>query len=159
MWTTGGTGILITDTQHPPWLPSNPIGYADWFHTVMRTEWLEKRALLAEREMDVADVPDWTVKTTLQRTVQALKRHRDIYFTDDLADRPASVIITTLAARAYRGGGSLYEMLLDVMAAMPTFVEQQNGVYVVSNPVQDEGELRRPMEGSPLSRTAILRMG
>jgi hypothetical protein len=38
---TGGAGILITDTELPPWLPSNPIGYADWFHTVMRTEWLE----------------------------------------------------------------------------------------------------------------------
>lgn len=133
----GGTGILITDTGLRPWLPSNPIGYADWFHAVMRTEWLEKRAVLAEiKAMDVADVPDWTVKTTLQRTVQALKRHRDIYFTNNLADRPASVIITTLAARAYRGGGSLYEVLLDVTATIPTLIEQQNGSYVVPNPVQ-----------------------
>jgi Zn-dependent peptidase ImmA (M78 family)/transcriptional regulator with XRE-family HTH domain len=133
-----GTGILITDTGLRPWLPSNPIGYADWFHAVMRTEWLEKRAVLVEKGMDVADVPDWKVKTTLQRTVQALKRHRDIYFTDDLADRPASVIITTLAARAYRSGGSLYDVLIDVTTAMPTFVEKHNGVYVVSNPVQQK---------------------
>src|SRR5215469_3668860 len=105
----GGTGILITDRGIRPWLPSNPIGYADWFHTVMRTEWLEKRAILVEEGMDVADVPAWKVKTTLQRTVQALKRHRDIYFSDDLGNRPASVIITTLAARAYRSSGSLYE--------------------------------------------------
>ena len=132
----GGTGILITDTELHPWLPSNPIGYADWFQAVMREEWLEERAVLAKKGMDVADVPDWAVKTTLQRTVQALKRHRDIYFTDDLAARPASVIITTLAAKAYRGGGSLYEALLDVTATMPTLIEQQNGVYVVPNPVQ-----------------------
>lgn len=131
----GGTGILITDTELHPWLPSNPIGYANWFQAVMREEWLEERAVLAKKGMDVADVPDWAVKTTLQRTVQALKRHRDIYFTDDLAARPASVIITTLAAKAYRGG-SLYEALLDVTATMPTLIEQQNGVYVVSNPVQ-----------------------
>lgn len=131
-----GTGILITDTELHPWLPSNPIGYADWFQAVMREEWLDERAVLAKKGMDVADVPDWAVKTTLQRTVQALKRHRDIYFTDDLAARPASVIITTLAAKAYRGGGSLYEALLDVTATMPTLIEQQNGVYVVSNPVQ-----------------------
>ena len=132
----GGTGILITDTELRPWLPSNPIGYADWFHAVMRTEWLEKRAVFAEKGMNVAEVPDWKVKTTLQRTVQALKRHRDIYFADDLADRPASVIITTLAARSYRGGGSLYEALVDVTATMPTLIEQQHGAYVVSNPVQ-----------------------
>jgi Zn-dependent peptidase ImmA (M78 family)/transcriptional regulator with XRE-family HTH domain len=132
----GGTGIFITDTGRRPWLPSNPIGYADWFHAVMRTEWLEKRAVLVEKTMNVDDVPEWAVKTTLQRTVQALKRHRDIYFINELADRPASVIITTLAAKAYRGGGSLYEVLLDVTASMPTLIEQQNGAYVVSNPVQ-----------------------
>lgn len=132
----GGTGIVITDTEVGPWLPSNPIGYASWFHNLMRKEWLEKRARLLERAMDIAEVPDWAVKTTLQRTVQALKRHRDIHFTDNLADRPASVIITTLAAKAYRGGGSLYEVLLDVTATMPALVEQLNGVYMVSNPVQ-----------------------
>src|SRR5262249_30614787 len=53
-------------------------------------------------------------------------------------DRPASVIITTLAARAYRSGGSLYDVLLDVTTAMPTFVQHHNGVYVISNPVQEK---------------------
>ena len=134
----GETGILITDTEFRPWPQSNPIGYANWFHTVMRDEWLAKRAVLAKRGIDVAEVPDWSVKTTLQRTVQALKRHRDIYFTDSLADRPASVIITTLAAHAYRGGGSLYEVLLGVTAAMPSLVQLVNGVYAVPNPVQEK---------------------
>ena len=39
--------------------------------------------------VDVSEVPDWALKTTLQRTVQALKRHRDIYFAGDLGERPA----------------------------------------------------------------------
>jgi Zn-dependent peptidase ImmA (M78 family)/transcriptional regulator with XRE-family HTH domain len=130
------TGIIITDKTLRRWLPSNPIGYADWFHNVMRREWLETRARLNERAVTVAEVPDWAVKTTLQRTVQALKRHRDLYFQDALDDRPASVIITTLAARAYQGGGSLYEVLLHVTGAMPTLVEQEGGVYIVANPVQ-----------------------
>ncbi len=107
-----GYGLDLFVKSHPEGLPSNEEGKRCW------------------------EVPDWKVKTTLQRTVQALKRHRDIYFTDDLADRPASVIITTLAARAYRGGGSLYEVLLDVTATMPALIEQQNGSYVVPNPVQ-----------------------
>lgn len=131
----GGTGIIITDTEVRNWQFSNPIGYASWFYAVMRTEWMEKAAAL-RAAMDVADVPDWRVKTTLQRTVQALKRHRDIHFTDDLENRPASIIITTLAARAYRPGGSLYEMLLDVTERMPTHVERRDGIYVVSNPIQ-----------------------
>jgi hypothetical protein len=130
-----GTGIVITDTDLREWQFSDPIGYANWFHATMRTEWIEKRAAM-EQAIDVGDVPDWKVKTTLQRTVQALKRHRDIYFTNDMNDRPASVIITTLAALSYRGGGSLYEVLLHVSANMPSKVEQQGGIYVVSNPVQ-----------------------
>jgi hypothetical protein len=134
---TGEPGILITDTEMQRWQRSNPIGFADWFHGVMRTEWLERKAFIA-KSMNVDDVPDWTVKTTLQRTVQALKRHRDIYFAKNLADRPASIIVTTLAARAYRGRGSLYEVLVDVTAKMPTLVEQQNGIYLVCNPVQPE---------------------
>jgi hypothetical protein len=128
----GGTGISITDTEVREWLPSNPIGFADWFRGVM----IEERLAIIAKRMDIAPVPEYAIKTTLQRTVQALKRHRDIYFTGHLEDRPASVIITTLAAQAYAGGGSLYEVLRAVTAAMPGLVEQQNGIYVVSNPVQ-----------------------
>jgi hypothetical protein len=130
----GGTGISITDTTIRRWLPSNPIGFAGWFRDVMR----EERLALIEKRMAIAAVPEWSIKTTLQRTVQALKRHRDIYFTGHLEDRPASVIITTLAARAYIGGGSLYDVLRAVTAAMPGLVEEQNGIYVVSNPVEPE---------------------
>jgi hypothetical protein len=132
---SGDTGIIITDTEVREWQFSDPIGYANWFHTIMRTEWVETREAMV-KAIDVDDVPDWKVKTTLQRTVQALKRHRDIYFADNLDDRPASVIITTLAALSYRGSGSLYEVLLDVSATMPTMVGQSNGIYIVSNPVQ-----------------------
>ncbi len=131
----GGTGIIITDTEVRTWLPSNPIGFADWFHEIMRTEWTEQRSVLA-KSMNVDQVPDWLVKTTLQETVQALKRHRDIFFTHDLANRPASIVLTTLAVLAYRGGGSLYDVLLDVVATMPALVQRHNGLYVVSNPVQ-----------------------
>jgi hypothetical protein len=126
-----GTGIIITDTQVRGWLPSDPVGYADWFHGTMRADWTEIR-----KAADVETVPDWAVKTMLQRAVQALKRHRDMYFTEDLDQRPASIIITTLAARAYRGGGSLFEVLRDVTATMPDLVDESGGVYVVANPVQ-----------------------
>jgi hypothetical protein len=128
----GGTGISITDTEVRRWLPSNPVGFANWFQAVM----LEERVALAKAAMPIAPVPEWRIKTTLQRTVQALKRHRDKYFTGHLQDRPASVIITTLAALAYTGGGSLYDVLRAVTATMPRFVEVKNGIYVVSNPVQ-----------------------
>ncbi len=129
------TGIIITDTELVRWQFSNPIAYANWFHKVMAEELADKLKVIAKR-MDIARVPDWQVKTTLQQTVQALKRHRDIYFTNALDLRPASIIVTTLAAHAYRGGGDLYEVLDDITDRMPSFVRHDGQRYIIANPVE-----------------------
>lgn len=128
-------GILLTDRELVRWQQSNPVDFATWFYAQMEREFAETRAVLA-KQMDVEDVPAWYVKTTLQRSVQALKRHRDIHFADAPEDRPASIIITTLAARAYPGTGSLYEVLLAVTARMPGLVDRRDGLWWVANPVQ-----------------------
>jgi hypothetical protein len=81
------------------WLPSDPIRYADWFRDRMKTELLRKQAALAEkRQSSIELVPESDVKTTLQRAVQALKRHRDLFFKEDPKAGPPSILITTLAA-------------------------------------------------------------
>ncbi|MYB52668.1 MAG: nucleotidyltransferase [Acidobacteriia bacterium] len=132
--------ILLTDRDVRAWQHSNPIDYAGWFHRTMAEEFAQLRELkLAEMAAgDVEDVPDWTIKTTLQRSVQALKRHRDLRFLNREAQKPASIIITTLAAQSYRGGGSLYDVLADVTERMPSFIECRGGVWWVPNPVQPE---------------------
>lgn len=127
--------ILLTDKDLREWQHSNPVDYASWFHERMKQELIQLKEAIAKR-MDVADVPEWAVKTTLQRTVQALKRHRDLFFVESSEHRPASIIITTLAAMAYSGGGTLYDVLVDVTAKMPGLVERRDGVYWVANPVQ-----------------------
>jgi hypothetical protein len=133
-----GTGILLTDRELLRWQQSDPIGFADWFHERMRIEVVELSEALAKR-MDVEQAPPSMVKTTLQRAVQALKRHRDIHFQNAPKDAPASIILTTLAARAYRGAGSLHEVLVDVSARMPGLVEHEQGAWKILNPVA-EGE-------------------
>ncbi len=132
--------ILLTDRDVRVWQYSNPIDYAEWFHQTMAEEFTRLRELrLAEMAAgDVEDVPDWTIKTTLQRCVQALKRHRDLRFLHREKQKPASIIISTLAARSYRGGGSLYDVLADVTKRMHTFIECREGVWWVPNPVQPE---------------------
>lgn len=134
---TSESGILVTDTDAFRWHPSDPIGYADWFLDRQHQEWLLGMQQVAVRQqMEVEALPRRAFKTTLQRAVQALKRHRDIYFAKDLKNRPASIIITTLAARSYEPGGSLFEVLSDVVQKMPGLVEGGGlGGYVVSNPV------------------------
>ncbi len=131
--------IWLTDRNLSRWQPSNPIGYAEWF--AARTE-TETRILLeaeaATRGIDIEEVPPDSIKTPLQQTVQALKRHRDLKFDGKAKLAPASIIVTTLAARAYTGGLSVYEALVDITERMPELVEQENGVYVIANPVLDE---------------------
>jgi hypothetical protein len=98
------SGILLTDKALHRWQYSDPIAYAVWFRERMRRELVEKRMRLAEAQrIPPEQIPDATVKTTMQRVVQVLKVHRNRYFANDLDRRPASILITTLAAHALRG--------------------------------------------------------
>jgi hypothetical protein len=150
------SAIIITDTEVLRWQFSNPIAYAAWFHDVMAKELEDKLKVLAKR-MDIAQVPDWQMKTTLQQTVQALKRHRDIYFTDRLDQRPASIVVTTLAAHAYRGGGDLYEVLDDITDRMPGFVQRDGHRYIVANPVEPGENFAERWNGKPERAVAFFR--
>jgi len=131
--------ILITDRKLRLWQHSNPRGYASWFRD--RTQPLfheRRRALAASLRLSVEEVPAWKVKTPLQRAIQILKRHRDIYFKNDADDKPVSIIITTLAGKAYRGEPDLWRTLTSGLRDMPDFIEVRNGVYWVPNPVNDK---------------------
>ncbi len=134
----GPDAILLTDKNLREWQHSDPVGYADWFRTRMADEFGQLRQEMAQtmRAGDMEEVPEWKVKTALQRTVQALKRHRDIHFQHRPEQPPASIIITTLAAKSYTGRGSLSSVLVDVIRGMPQFVEKREGVSWVANPVQ-----------------------
>jgi hypothetical protein len=147
-------GILLTDRELKAWQRSNPIAYAYWFFAVMAEEFSERRGLLAA-QTQVDDVPEWRVKTTLQRVVQALKRHRDIYFADRADVAPASIIITTLAGRAYSGPGDLFDVLVSITNGMPEFIEIRDGVYWVANPVQRQENFADRWLGQPERRTAF----
>lgn len=129
--------ILVPDVRldEGQWHPSNPKGYGTWFGRRMEIVFQKRRKDLAERiRLGIEAVPEWKVKTPLQRAVQILKRHRDIMFENDLDDKPASCIITTLAAHAYKNEEDLYEALLNVVDGMPLYIERRNGAPSVPNP-------------------------
>ena len=133
------TGILLTDKQLFHWQHSNPIGYADWFR--IRSEELQLK-LAAEarlRNMNVAEVPIWEVRTTLQRLVQILKWHTMLYFADDPDNRPPSILITTLAAHAYGGEPDLFTAARRALAGMTEHIKTRSGRWWVPNPAH-EGE-------------------
>src|SRR5262249_15900286 len=104
------TGLLLTDKELVRWQKSNPKLYAEWFYNGMKVIFEERKESLAKSyRTNIEEGPYWQVKTPLQRAVQILKRHRDMYFQYDQDNRPVSIIITTLAAKAYRNQDDLYD--------------------------------------------------
>ena len=95
------------------WRASNPEGYGCWFDKInapfLQLNLKEKKLKLLNENRNlfmatatIDDVPDYYIRSTLQRAIQILKRHRDIFYSraDKSGElRPASVIITTLAAQ------------------------------------------------------------
>lgn len=132
-------GVLITDRSVHAWQRSDPRGYADWFFSQLAPELLDLRHEFA-KNTDVEDVPEFAVKSTLQRVVQALKRHRDIYFTNRRKDKPSSIIITTLATHAYSAVGrvDLYDALRAITKVMPRYLTSGPSGWELANPAQPE---------------------
>lgn len=109
------------------WNISNPEGYLKWFESRMTTG----NFGLYNRSA-ITPVPIYNRKTILQRCIQLLKRHRDNMFGEN-DSKPISIIITTLAARAYSGELNLEEALINLLENMPTYINPITPR--VSNPV------------------------
>jgi hypothetical protein len=142
-------GELVPDKASKIWKPTHPRGYRGWF---------DQRAALPPRlsvtkiqspltyRADIAPFPEHGAgASVLRRTVQILKRHRDISFEYVEADvAPISIIITTLAAHAYQivvglsGLETEFDVLRETVLMMPHFIEIRvvNGrkEYIVENP-------------------------
>ncbi|WP_246021802.1 nucleotidyltransferase domain-containing protein [Alteraurantiacibacter aquimixticola] len=142
-------GELVPDKKLRQFKPTNPKGFKSLFE---RRAELMPRFRLAKTITDgvspQASVEPFPThsgnKGVLRRTVQLLKRHRDLHFlpvTDDIA--PISIIITTLAARSYEFcvDHFTFESELDVLVAtirlMPHFIDRPivsgQRIYVVEN--------------------------
>ncbi len=131
---TDDTDKLNYNTITDEWNISNPRGYAAWFESRMRQapELLRKRALLLEKA-NIDDLPAYQWKTPLQQGIQLLKRHRDLKFINNHDRKPISIIITTLAARAYQGETDLSQAINNILNQMENLIHSNNPK--VPNPV------------------------
>lgn len=120
--------VAITDKRHPKyrevtpdWRSSNPRGFAAWFE---QRAALGRQPAKGERQIRAAveDVPPYEWKTTLQRSIQILKRHRDVMFREQPDLAPISMIITNLAAHAYRGEADLATAIESIVNGMPSYI-------------------------------------
>ena len=146
------TGILLTDENLFRWQHSDPIGYAAWFRA--RSEMT--RRLVEKRHASVADVPTWRTRTPLQRVVQILKWHCMITFAADLDNRPPSILITTLAGRAYDGEPDLFTAVRGVLDNMTQYRRAAQRQVVGAQPRPRGGELHRQVERLPRAAQGLL---
>lgn len=156
--------IAITDNQRPnyasisdDWVRCNPVDYAEWFKNRMKVQLQIKRMELAESlKTKAADVPDYKVKTPLQRAIQILKRHRDVTYVGEPDAKPVSILITTLAAHAYDNEADTLEGLVNIVTRMSDYIVEKNGVLWVANPVNPSENFADKWQEYPQRQTVFL---
>ena len=144
--------LLVPDRKHKEWKPSHPKGYADWFGRIANRQ--PSFSVLAKsptegRHITLASTEPLPAqrasKEVLRRAIQVMKRHRDVYAEKNPESAeflPISIIITTLAAKAYEVavGMQEYDSEFDLqhttIGLMPKFLEgpDSRGFYRVMNP-------------------------
>jgi hypothetical protein len=113
------------------WHVSNSEGYALWFESRFPKLLLEK---VVRARVD--KLPERHQKSPLQLCIQILKRHRDVMFEKNPDPKPISIIITTLAARAYSGEEVLHEAMRSIVSGMRKHINQSEPR--VPNPVNPD---------------------
>lgn len=116
------TVMVITDDRHEgyeeicdDWKISNPEGYSEWFKRRMfQLQIINDSYTRAQ----IDELPAYDQKTPLQQCIQLLKRHRDQMFSKNEDSKPISIIITTLAARAYKGETDIASALTTILNEM-----------------------------------------
>ncbi len=146
--------VAITDNRHrdynrisDDWEVSNPEGYAKWFESRMKLS--EKFIRGREATLKAAtidEIPSYRWKSPLQLAVQLLKRHRDQMFEDNSDVKPISIIITTLAAKAYQGETDLVSALNTILTGIENLVNDDKPR--IPNPVNPEEDFADRWERS-----------
>jgi len=132
--------VSITDNSDPQyslytndWRISNPEGYAQWFESRMRLAEAVLNQRMFEAKASIEELPNYRWKTPLQMVIKLLKRHRDTMFENDDDSKPISIIITTLAAKAYSGESDLMSAMENILNRMGTLISPS--IPRVPNPV------------------------
>lgn len=150
--------ITHKETNKYSWSKSNPNGYYLWFKSknIFSQEFmLEEKRKLYEGNKNIynvlEDVPTQLLRSPLQRAIQIMKRHRDVFFSNK-NNKPISIIITTITTHI-RTSSSLIEVINEfvdyTLERYESWLKEgylvcdgilyfEEGVWIVPNPV-DQG--------------------
>ena len=150
----GDLSIAITNkkgtTYH--WSASNPKGYGEWFDQKNRDAFKlvqaeQKRSIQSNAStiyLSIDDVPDQLVRTPLQRSIQIMKRHRDLSHNSGEKSEyaPISIIITTLAAHLYGGERDVFSALTEIVSKLYAYVRLVDN-YTADSSLISQGLIAR----------------
>ncbi|WP_368293579.1 nucleotidyltransferase [Dehalobacter sp. TBBPA1] len=157
------------------WMTNNPKGYRAWFNDINASfkaaSRVQYRQMLFEENRSlyasVEEIPEELERSTMQRIIQILKYHRDMYYSkfdngDDI--KPISAIINTIVARissSVSASISVFDLLNYVLGEFATYAQYQtiteerfaeryqgknvigrkNGKWTIENPANPEDNL------------------
>ncbi len=131
------------------WLTSNPLGFGDWFLSISNQHLTDDMKLEQYNNLSydvrkmfasVEQIPIYYYKSNLQRAVQFIKRHRDIYY-DRIKlrnDKPSSILISALVADIVKD-----KWFLSVSEILNSFIV---GFLNESISIMNEGKILNPVD-------------
>ena len=150
------------------WFTSNPHAYKNWFERINRPflefERETRRKILLEKSRTVynsiEEIPKGMERSALQRVIQILKHHRDVYYCRVKKEslKPTSAIITTICAEIAQNMNyslGVFELLQAIVNDFEiygenqvlteeqfmrqyenkTIIQKRNGKWYIMNPV------------------------
>lgn len=157
------------------WITNNPKGYCTWFEEINTrfndVSKYEYRQVLFEKNKHIfntiQEIPEELDRSSLQRVIQIIKLHRDVYYgmkTNGEQLKPISAIINTMVAKIADtavSSVSVFELLQYVLEELTIYSEQQvldevrfaskydsrklllkkGGKWVITNPANPEDNL------------------
>lgn len=136
--------IEVPDKSVQGWKASNPRGFVVWFEERARPYY----ALLEERRMPLPAFVPGDAGDPLRRSVQLMKRHRDVRFDGRPEDAPRSIVLTTLAAKHYHGQESVGATLLGALIGIQAEIASADGILQVPNPTNPEENFADAWQGN-----------
>lgn len=134
--------IAIPEKRLQSWSSGNPKGFAKWFlqiaNSVKSSMLRSYTQQLLEAKVESEPLPDELYeKTPLQRSVQLIKRYRDMYY-QNREYKVSSIVLTTLMARFYNGEESIFDAIDNITSRIKNgYLEAVNSNlrFKVLNPV------------------------
>lgn len=134
--TQGDNIKLAPDKELKDWVRTSPKKYRDWFEVRCKNNLHFRATDMALEELPKDNLP-FSLKPALKRSVQLIKRARDIYFRDDNKYSPSSIVLTTLFAMYYNGESSTYQNMKNTVEKIN---KQSRNIFTLNNPVDAKEE-------------------